>query len=146
MKNLLLTFAFTALFTLVSCEQTKKVIDTASSVQLNGTYNITMLDGENYSAKDLELRFNALDTSFSATTDCNNLFGQYTIDVYTIEFDQIASTKKMCEGKMQTEETMYDALSNVGSFELTDDKLTLLSKNDRSILVSAKKEKNNNDD
>lgn len=40
------------------------------------------------------------DGHFSATTDCNNLLGNYKIgEGKTIEFSQIASTKKACQEK-----------------------------------------------
>jgi len=50
-------------------------------------------------AEDFVLSFTQ-DGHFSATTDCNNLLGNYKIDEgKTIEFSQIASTKKACQEK-----------------------------------------------
>ena len=41
------------------------------------------------------------DGTFSATTDCNSMFGGYTASNGTIEFSDIAMTKMFCEGSQE---------------------------------------------
>ncbi|MCI0597760.1 META domain-containing protein [Candidatus Parcubacteria bacterium] len=41
------------------------------------------------------------DGRFSAMTDCNNLLGTYDADGSEVEFEDIASTKKYCEGSQE---------------------------------------------
>jgi heat shock protein HslJ len=73
------------------------------------------------------------------------VFGNYTIDLYTINFGQLAVSEKMCMDKniMKTERDFLDALNNTGSYALDNGILTLYSKTDRSVLLNAKKDTNN---
>lgn len=144
MKAIFFTLAISVLFTFTSCEQTKQVLNTTSNVQLNGLYDILTVDGKDYNHKNLTIQFNAMNKNFSATTECNNMFGDYNIDIYAITFSNIASTKKFCDGKMEAEEEIAQTLSNVGSFEVVDGKLTLYALNDRSIIFTALKASDEN--
>ncbi|PZD78437.1 META domain-containing protein [Mesonia sp. K7] len=144
MKAIFFTLALSVLFTFASCEQTKQVLNTTSNVQLNGLYDILTVNGKDYNSKNLTIQFNAMNNNFSATTECNNMFGDYKIDIYAITFSNIASTKKFCEGRMDAEEEIAETLSNVGSFEVVDGKLTLYSLNDRSVIFTALKANDDN--
>ena len=48
---------------LTSCDETKKVIDTASQVQLSGSYVVTNLEGKAVTENAPDLNFSALDKS-----------------------------------------------------------------------------------
>jgi len=128
-----------------SCDETQKVINTASNVQLNGSYTINTIQEKVYTPKGLVLTFDALNKSVSATTECNNLFGSYTIDLYTLNFNPLASTKMYCEGKMDAEQEIAEALESTGSYTIENGVLTLYSKNDRSQLLTATKVRNTNE-
>lgn len=134
----------TVLFT--SCVETQKVIDVAGSVQLSGNYNITsitpMKAGKSTSGVAQTLSFAALDKSISGNAGCNTYFGNYTLDLYSINFGAIGSTKKMCSPEIMTAENgLFKVLEQTGSYNLQDDVLTLYSKNDRSVLLTAKKDR-----
>lgn len=129
----------------VSCDETKKAINTAGNVQLNGNYDIKEVMGENYASKDLVLSFDALNKSVNATTECNNMFGTYTIDLYALNFGEMASTKKYCEGKMEAEEKLGEVFQNTGSYSLESGALQLFSANDRSLLLTATKVRETNE-
>lgn len=124
-----------------SCDETKRVIDAAGSVQLSGTYTVTGLNSAKIAAGDLTLGFAALDKSVNGSTGCNTFFGNYTIDYPALTFGELAVTKKACPGTtMKTETTYLEALNNVGSYGLQNGVLTLYSKTDRSVLITAKKD------
>lgn len=133
----------TLLFT--SCEETKRVIDTAGRVQLSGTYNITRAGTQNVTGNSTNITFAALDKSVRGTAGCNEFFGNYTLDLYALNFGQIAATEQYCdEDVMQGERAILNALRDTGSYTLENNILTLLSKNDRSVLLKASKVKNEN--
>jgi len=132
---------FAVIFT--GCDETKKVIDVAGSVQLTGSYTVTALNGKKLvNATNPTFTMSALDNSFRGTTGCNSVFGNYTIDLYAINFGDLAVSEKFCTEKeiMKTERDFLDALNNAGSYALENGVLTLYSKTDRSILLSAKKD------
>lgn len=142
MKNVVLTI-FTAL-SLMSCNETKKVIDTAGSVQLSGTYTIDSINGSEISENMPTIIFTALDKGIKGNAGCNSFFGKYTSDLYALSFEEIASTEMYCEEPiMDIENNFLQGLYNTGSYSLEDGILTLYSKTDRSVLITAKKEKTN---
>lgn len=125
------------------CDETKKVIDVAGSVQLTGSYTVTTLNGKKLvNTTNPTFTMSALDNSFRGTTGCNSVFGNYTIDLYAINFGDLAVSEKFCSEKeiMKTERDFLDALNNAGSYALDNGVLTLYSKTDRSVLLSAKKD------
>jgi heat shock protein HslJ len=131
----------TLLFT--GCEETKKVIDTAGRVQLSGTYTITKAGDQNVTGTTTNISFAALDKSVKGNSGCNDYFGNYTLDLYALNFGAIAVTEQYCdEPIMKVERAILNALNNTGSYTLENDILTLLSKNDRSALLKANRVKN----
>ncbi|HBR53637.1 MAG TPA: hypothetical protein DEA82_05385 [Flavobacteriaceae bacterium] len=141
MRFLLITLALTTvLFT--SCDETKKVIDVAGSVQLSGAYNITNVGAIKVNDPAISINFAALDKSVRGTTGCNSFFGNYTLDLYSLSFGDLAVTENYCEEPvMTTESALLNALRQTGSYTYENNILTLYSKTDRSVLLTAKKEK-----
>lgn len=134
--------ALTVLFT--GCDETKKVIDVAGNVQLTGSYTVTALKGQKVSGQDVPtFSLSAVDNSIQGNTGCNSIFGKYTLDLYTINFKDIAVTSRECaeDNTMDLERKFLDALNDTGSFELQENSLTLYSKIDRSVLLKATKDK-----
>lgn len=139
----LLTTILIATLVCTSCDETKKVIDTAGSVQLSGTYTITSAMDKTITGTDKTVTFAALDKSIKGNAGCNSFFGNYTLDLYALNFGQLASTEMYCdEPIMEKENAIFKALRDTGSYTLENDVLTLLSKNDRSVLMKATKQKN----
>src|SRR5690606_4064665 len=135
---------FAVIFT--GCDETKKVIDVAGSVQLTGSYTVSALNGKKLvDTTNPTFTLSALDNSFRGTTGCNSVFGNYTIDLYAIDFGNLAVSEMYCAEKeiMKTERDFLDALNNTGSYAIENNVLTLYSKNDRSVLLKASKEVKN---
>jgi heat shock protein HslJ len=140
----LFTFSI-VMFALIitSCDETKKVIDVAGSVQLTGSYTVSAINGKKLVAEKIPtFTMSALDNSFRGTTGCNSVFGNYTIDLYTIDFGNLAVSEMFCaeDEIMQTERQFLDALNNTGSYAIQNGALTLYSKIDRSVLLTATKD------
>lgn len=134
---------FTILFT--SCDETKKVIGVAENVQLTGSYTVTAINGKKLTdTTNPTFTLSALDNSFRGTTGCNSVFGNYSLDIYSITFGDLAVSEKMCTDNkiMETERNFLDALKNTGSYALENGVLTLYSKTDRSVLLSATENNN----
>lgn len=144
MKAIYYSLAVLLLIFTTSCDETQKVFNTAGNVQLNGNYTINEVKGKSYTPKGLVLTFDALNKAVNATTECNNMFGTYTLDLYAIKFSEMASTKKHCEGKMDAEKEIGEALSETGSYTLEAGILKLYSTNDRSLLLTATKVRETN--
>ncbi|MBT0606967.1 META domain-containing protein [Aequorivita echinoideorum] len=127
-----------------SCDETKRVIDVAGSVQLSGTYTVSTIKGNAVGATAPTLTFSALDKSLRGTTGCNSVFGNYTLDLYAIDFADLAVSEKACTDKklMQMERNFLDALKETGSYSIENNTLMFYSKTDRSVLLTATKNTN----
>jgi len=148
MKKIVLLFTAALFAMTTSCDETKRVLDVAGDVQLSGTYTVTQINSKASTANNTDeqtLSFAALDRSIRGNTGCNTFFGNYTIDLYAITIGDLAVTKKACSASVMTQEdNLLVALNNTGSYSLQDDTLTLLSKTDRSVLLTAKKQTQEN--
>ena len=127
-----------------SCDETKKVIDVAGNVQLSGTYTVQTMEGAEIVAdKNPSITFMALDKSVRGNTGCNSFFGKYTLDLYALGFNEIASTEMACDTDIMSAEVAFlNALNATGSYTLQRNELTLYSANDRSVLLTAIKDRN----
>lgn len=144
MKTLATLSLLILAITFTGCDETKKVIDVAGSVQLNGMYTVNSINGKKINSNNPSLTFSALDNSVNGTTGCNSVFGNYALDLYTINFGDLATTKKACleQNIQQTEKDFLNALNKTGSYNLQDRILTFYSKTDRSVLLTATKDTN----
>ena len=136
-----LTILFTA-FVLVSCDETKKVIDVAGNVQLSGAYKVSSVGNSAVSENAPTFNFYALDKTIKGNTGCNSFFGSYTLDLYAISFSDIGSTEMACDQPiMDVENSFLNALRNAGSYDIENSVLTVYSKSDRSVLMVAIKDR-----
>lgn len=128
----------------MSCDETKKVIDVAGSVQLSGTYTVSQVTGSGAVSKVAQtFTLAAIDKSIRGNTGCNTFFGSYDNDLYALTFSDLAQTEKACAPSIMTaEQDLMRALGETGSYTLEDKQLTLLSKSDRSVLLKATKNTN----
>ncbi len=141
MKKIKLLFPVILFLTFAACDEAQKVINTAGNVQLNGNYTIHQVGDKSYTSKGLVITFDGLNKSFSSKTECNSLFGSYSLDLFVIKFGPIASTKMYCEGKMEAEKEIADQLEATGSYTIENGVLKLYSSTDRSLLFTATKVK-----
>ncbi|MCH9660728.1 MAG: META domain-containing protein [Bacteroidetes bacterium] len=127
---------------LVSCDETKKVIDVAGNVQLSGNYMITSIGDQTISSNAPTISFFALNKTIRGNTGCNSFFGTYALDLYALSFNDIGNTEMACDEPIMTVENNFlNALRNTGSYDFENSMLTLYHKNDRSVLLIARKER-----
>jgi heat shock protein HslJ len=139
MKMIISILVISVMF--MGCDETKKVIDAAGQVQLSGTYSITAISGNNIAENAPNITFATLEKKVNGSTGCNRFFGTYVLDLYALSFSGIASTEMACpEPIMSNEYAFLSALDQCGSYALENGILTLYSKTDRSVLLTAIKQ------
>ena len=140
MKTLFKISIICCLFIAASCDETKKVIDTASQVQLTGDYTVNMVNN-NKIDNNITIAFNPLNKQINGDAGCNSYFGSYNVSNFELTFSGVGSTKKLCQPAsiMKSEQEFLSALDNVGSYRLNNNVLTLYSKIDNAIVISANK-------
>ena len=123
---------------ITACDETKKVVNVTENVQLSGAYRISSISNKAVSENAPFINFIALEKTIRGNTGCNNFFGNYTIDLYALSFNDIGSTEMACEQPiMDVENAFLQALRNTGSYDIENSVLTLYSKNDQSIILVA---------
>lgn len=138
-----LIILFTSAILLTGCDETKKVIDVAGNVQLAGNYTISAIGEKAVTENAPTISFMAYDKSIKGNTGCNSFFGKYALDLNVLTFSDIGSTEMACDQPiMDIENNFLQALRETGSFTLQNNVLTLLSKDDQSVLLKAQKETN----
>ncbi|WP_194851256.1 META domain-containing protein [Nonlabens antarcticus] len=123
------------IISITSCDETRKVLDTGSRVELNGTYNVDMLNGKSVSSNQT-IVFNGLGKTLSGNAGCNNYNSSFTIENFKLDIGDIALTRKACP-EMKMESEFVAALGKVTSYQKTDGTLNLMDANN-NVLISAK--------
>ena len=133
---IVLTMVFT------NCDETKKVVEVAGSVQLTGSYKVTEAnDTATPENKIISFAINALNKSIKGSTSCNSFSGKYTVDVFSLKFSEMGISENYCDDKAQkSEENLMRAFKATGSYLLKDNILTLYSYPDHSVVLKAKKD------
>lgn len=146
MKTITNVYVAAVLALTLSCEGTKKTVEKSSDktdkvMVLEGDFVIENLGDRNKNAfeQPLSLRFDKEAGYVNGTTECNGIGGQYTINGNTISFGDIFATKMYCEGKMDAERMMGEALKNTVTFSQKNNVLTFYDKQG-NVLLSANKE------
>lgn len=118
---------------LMSCQsQTKKT-------DLQGDWLLSQIYGENSTLKSEEtpiLSFDKEKGVFYGFGGCNQINGKYIQKETQISFENIASTRMLCENRaMEIEKNYLDALKSVVSFTIEDRKLHLFNEKGEKVLV-----------
>lgn len=72
-----------------------------------------------------------LDSSRAAgNAGCNRFFGSYTLNGSKLQFTGIGSTKMFCEGKMEIENSVMNALNNTNTWHIAGKTLSLIKDSD----------------
>lgn len=134
-----------SIFTLVtlstSCNSSKEHMQKITADNnLSGSYIITDLDAAKLKTNTLTINFDDATKKVSGFAGCNSFFGNYTVINNTINFSNIASTKKFCGKDIgTTERQLINTLNKVTSFEIKDNILML--HNDNTTILQALKKK-----
>lgn len=66
---------------------------------------------------------------------CNNFFGSYTQEGNILTFGPLASTRKMCHGKMEAERRFMESLQKARRYEATHKVITFFDE-DETLLMT----------
>ena len=128
MRYLTIALTLGLLLSANKCNKTPGMADLASMADTKWVL-------QSLSGKGLELpdgvdtpwiQLDAAASKLSGFGGCNNLFGAFKMQGETLALDDIASTKKYCEGVSPTENALMEALRGAKSFKLDDGVLSLL--------------------
>lgn len=124
-----------------SCNGTKNKIGAAAVADLEGSYTVTESEETTSKAETITFTLSPNKKTIKGTTGCNSFFGRFEIDVFAINFLDIAASERYCsEPIMDAERLFLNALAQTGSYAIQDGKLTLYSKTDRSVILKAIKD------
>lgn len=129
------TFLLSALlFGLSACQSTD--VAKQDTVPLQGSWHIEAIQGQptvDYSPA--QITFDA-EGKISGNNSCNNFFGQYSQQEQELKIIPGGSTMKACvDALMQQEHKVMQALPLVAKAKLVQGRLTLLSSDDKPVLV-----------
>lgn len=139
MKTIASLFITAVLILTASCNGTKKAAASSENETLEGTFAIGSLKNKDIGEKELELVFNAENNSFTGTTDCNSIFGEYTLDGNNVTFSPVAATRMYCEGRMDTEKNIIAAFGNTSTYSVKGGVVSFYDKEGNLLLSAAKK-------
>lgn len=125
-----------------SCATTR----TGNVADLSGEWNVETIDSKAVATPTDDdsapfLAFDVVNSKVYGHAGCNNLSGELiTGEGNTIDFTQLASTRRMCPD-MATEQAMFDALGKTTSFTINKKgTLELLDNNDNKVITLAKRQ------
>lgn len=129
------TFLLSALlFGLTACQSTD--VANQDTVPLQGSWHIEVVQGQptiDYSPA--QITFDA-EGKLHGNNSCNNFFGQYTQQGQELKLMPAGSTMKACvDALMQQEHKVMQAMPLVAKAKLQQGRLTLLSSDDKAVLV-----------
>lgn len=106
------------------------------TIQLQGSWHIEMILGQpiiDYSPAEITF---AAAGKLHGNNSCNNFFGQYTLQGQELKLMPAGSTMKACvDALMQQEHKVMQAMPLVAKAKLRQGRLTLLSRDDKAVLV-----------
>jgi heat shock protein HslJ len=122
-----------ALFFLTGCGGSS-----GQAPDLDGTeWGLVEMNGEAI-PEDVEINIAFSEGQISGQSACNRYFAGYTQEGTTLTFDQAGSSNMYCEGLMDLEADYLQVLSEVKSFELSGDTMTMKNQSGAAILVFSK--------
>lgn len=129
------TFLLSALlFGLTACQSTD--VANQDTVPLQGSWHIEVVQGQptiDYSPA--QITFDA-EGKLHGNNSCNNFFGQYTQQGQELKLMPAGSTMKACvDALMQQEHKVMQAMPLVAKAKLQQGRLTLMSSDDKAVLV-----------
>ncbi len=122
------------LFSLTSCDETRQVLNTGSRVELNGSYNVEVLNGAKVN-NNATIIFNGLGKTVSGNAGCNTYNATFTIENFQLNIGDIALTRKSC-ADMSKENEFIETLDKVSSYQKNGSTLTLLAANNATLITA----------
>lgn len=105
------------------------------ATDLDGTeWNLVEMNGEAI-PEDVEITIAFSEGQISGQSACNRYFAGYTQEGTTLTLEPAGNSNMYCDGLMDFEADYLQALSEVKSFDVNSDTLTLKNESGEAILV-----------
>ncbi|UOO81638.1 META domain-containing protein [Uruburuella testudinis] len=103
--------------------------------QLYGQWQITGLAGQTIRDSRAVFSVDSANPQFSAQTDCNQVFGRYSLDAgkQALSFSNIAATRMAC-AQDDIERTVVQVLPNVRRYRIENGSLNMLDAQGKVLL------------
>lgn len=144
MKTLLSLLAL--LIVTNSCNCSKDMIDNNTEntdkelTILSGNYRVNQIETNSSISSKINISFDSKTGKVSGFAGCNSFFGTYNVEKSTIKFNNIASTKKLCQSEIiSLENKFFKVLNSSNVFSIKDNILSLLE-NETIVLQATKME------
>lgn len=120
---LLLVFA-------MSCENNSNPKEQIS----NNDWEVVSISNSNELSTTPWIRFDLTENKVNGNAGCNDFFGTVDLTDSSITFGTLGATKKMCPD-MTAEDALFDALNNVASYKLEDNKLFFVNNDNQTVVT-----------
>lgn len=112
--------------------------------ELDGTYQISVLDDEDVSSFNLNITFNNSTKQVSGFAGCNRFFGSFKLNKVFLEFSDLGSTKMLCtKDKNNIENKLLKAFRKTNTIMFSENGFSIYNKK-KKILSATKEEENVN--
>ncbi|NNE32956.1 MAG: META domain-containing protein [Winogradskyella sp.] len=125
-----------------SCSSAKESVTSKEINQesLLGTYSIKQIGPNTSLPNDLSITFETASNRVSGFAGCNTFFGNYALEKNTITFQNIATSKKFCQEKINTiERHLLSALDQINTLQIKNNKL-VFSNSTSDLLIAEEKD------
>jgi heat shock protein HslJ len=117
-----------------------QAVATASTANLINTYWKLMLIGDEIvetpaDTSEIQIVLQAENQRVAGFAGCNRMFGSYVLDGNKLKFAEIGGTKMACEGRMELEERFQIALTQVATWKIAGETLTLQGEDGKTLLT-----------
>tara|TARA_R110002049_G_scaffold24361_1_gene86518 strand:+ start:1631 stop:2350 length:720 start_codon:yes stop_codon:yes gene_type:complete len=107
--------------------------------ELNGSYQISTLKGEDVSSFNLNMAFNDSTKQVSGFSGCNRFNGSYTLENNTLKFSELGTTRMFCtKDKNDVEYNLLKTFGKANLIGFTKNGFSIYNK--KKLLLSASKE------
>lgn len=127
---------------LKTCCETKRLTIQENNVtnlmDINGTYQVNMLNDNDIASKKLTLTFDQKENILSGFSGCNRFSGKYTLENGLIKIGPLASTRMFCqEAANQLESEFLELLSKIDEVNI-ENKLLKFTSNKKQLITATK--------
>lgn len=143
MKRVLLVFVLVVLSSCKDRENKENILQdhaTYPGMELRGSYVLMQLRSEDLSSEEIILEIDEDKKELSGSIGCNRFSVRYERDGNQINFDEPVGTKAFCAGKMETEEEIYEVVSEISKVQEEGNELIFLSEDNEPLLRVQKTE------
>lgn len=103
------------LFAVLLLSSCGSVQNTSEPPILNGAYQLVQLQGEDISSQDLSFTFDLTTDRVSGETSCNGFSANFLQKGAKLSISQAMSTRMFCEGRMEMENKILQAVERAVS-------------------------------